>query len=415
VRRFAVIVIASALALLAAPAGAGMDVTVAPRHAADGASDAEARLWTPRPSSIVTANWNVTVDGQASSSLKEFRVSVVSDEQQIPPLAGTASVVKTYSLNTKTADTIQIPWDSTVLTPYNGNYRIVSFASSHATNSETNTILGLKVNNPPATPSGVRAVIEEDDSVITWKANPEPDITGYVVYRSADDAAFKQIGLAGSTRYKDADISKGVSLRYQVAAVRRSVVSPGGVTSPATKPTPPIAKLDPGGGAQPGEIQAQVPETLPELPPTIIKAPQRDLGFAPGLPFGQPIPARAIAAAAQAEDQLISTPTLAIRNTVYKPPFIAAALLMLVISLHLLRVGRLLWVGPGEAAAFHPPAGPRAGGRSPLVWVRSLTTNLIGFPWKSNSSRNLLSKNRSQGTAGRPVANKTKVGGATEA
>ncbi len=447
-KRVVIALIASALALVSASASAGFDVTVAPRYAPEGASESETRQWTPRPASIVSGSYNITVDATASSSLKEFRVSLVPDEQQIPPLAGSATVARTYSINTKSADTIQVPWDSNSLTPHNGYYKISSFALSHGTNSESNTIPGLKVNNPPLTPSGVRALLEEETATITWRANPEVDLTGYRVYRSVDDSSFKQIGVASGTRYTDNDVPKGVSLRYQLVAVRRSVVTPEGATSPPTKPTSPIIWLDPGTGTQPTEIGSESPQLLEEfaLAPTIKRAPIPDRGFAPVLPFGQPIPARSVAAAQQAGEPLISAPARVIRGAVYKPPFIAAALLLLVISLHLLRLGRLLWADAASVTAAQAPldssllySGPLldSGGsqllarpshtdgpllpplppvrRSPLVWVRSRTTNLIGFPWKSNSSRSRLSKKRSQGTAGRPVANNTKVGGATEA
>lgn len=423
-KRATITLAAGVMALFSAPAVAGLDVTVTPRHAAEGASDSEARLWTPRPGSVVSGPWNITIDATASTSLKEFSVSLLPEEQQLPTPAG-GSIARTYGVNAKTADTIQIPWNSNALTPYNGFYKILSSATSHGANSEAKELLGLKVNNPPVTPVGVRAVIEEDGSSITWKPNPEPDITNYRVYRSVDDSSFSQIGVATGTRYTDADVPKDVSLRYQVVAIRRSVVTPGGVPSPPTKPTSSIVKIVPGTGSQPTEIEAGVPERLEEIAPTITQGARRDLGFAPGLPFNQPIPARYVAAAQQAEEPLISAPARAIQGAVYKPPFIAVALLLLVISFHLLRLGRLLASGTGGLIARQPPAASggsqllvrlgQTGRRSPLVWVRSRTTNLIGFPWKSNSSRKRLSKKRSQGTAGRPVANKTKVGGATEA
>jgi hypothetical protein len=188
------------------------------------------------------------------------------------------------------------------------------------------SIRSFQLSAPPAPPRGVRADVAEDRSVtVSWRANTETDMLGYVVYRSFGGAGARAVGeIPHGTRstysYTDANTSKaGGPYQYHVIATRDDG-SGGGVSSepstevtaqvpepPATTttsvPTSPTTRPGGGGGGTPtttpasgggggtvrpggvdlsdfrglvsrGELPAQPPPTLP------------DTGFNPTLDYG---------------------------------------------------------------------------------------------------------------------------------
>ena len=83
------------------------------------------------------------------------------------------------------------------------------------------------VEIPPATPTGVTADKPEDSSLVTvkWKANPESDIAGYVVFRSYAGDAGKQVGAVEGTKTSWTDDLAGKApgqYKYAVYAVRHA-------------------------------------------------------------------------------------------------------------------------------------------------------------------------------------------------
>lgn len=140
---------------------------------------------------------------------------------------------------------------------YNGTYEIKAIATSSNSNADPKvaSISGLKVNNPPATPTGVKAAIVDGVPSISWSANPEKDITGYKVLRSVDGGQPSMIYGGTATAAKDTNAPHSSSLTYRVVASRKgaaagSVLESG--ASPATSsltvaaPPEPVAPADPG-------------------------------------------------------------------------------------------------------------------------------------------------------------------------
>ena len=100
-------------------------------------------------------------------------------------------------------------WDTQPTAKKNGNYTFVATAAQGGvlglgltTNPAPETQQAtLKVNNPPVAPTGVQTTLDSGVPVVSWSANPEPDIKGYQVYRS--DGAL-QSGLVAGTTFRDA-------------------------------------------------------------------------------------------------------------------------------------------------------------------------------------------------------------------
>lgn len=324
---------------------AGMDVSVSFLHAPSGA---DPRDYTPPADSVITGTWEVVTDASASSYLKTFQVAIEAEDAG-RKLPAETSVTRTYSAGDKASDRIRIIWDSSKLTRYNGIYRLTATATSHLGNQETAYVRGLKVNNPPLAPTGVQAEVVDATAVVNWKANAEPDLIGYRVLRSEQGGSFTQIGASSSTSLSDTTAPPRVELRYKVVAVRASPLSSSGVASAASPATSRIVIVPADERATQSLIeQPHQTEQVGPVEPTVIVGARRDLGYSPILPYsGDPLP---VPAQSADEEPAQSQPTVITRTIdqivevgVYKPPFVAAALVLLVVALHLLRLAERLF------------------------------------------------------------------------
>lgn len=155
---------------------------------------------------------------------------------------------------------------------YNGTYEIKAIATSSNSNASPKaaTISGVKVNNPPSTPTGVKVVLKEGVPHVSWAANPEKDITGYELYRAVDGGSFTKVYSGNATSASDSNAPHSKALTYKVTATRKSplsaagIDSTSGVTSALTIPAPP----EPAPGA-PGAEGAVDPDK-PTVPGTNI-------------------------------------------------------------------------------------------------------------------------------------------------
>lgn len=154
---------------------------------------------------------------------------------------------------------------------YNGTYDIKATATSTSSDAtpKTATVSGVKVNNPPSTPSGVKVTLKDGVPSISWSANPEKDIIGYRVMRSVDGGSFSQVYAGSATSASDSSAPHSKPLSYKVVAVRKSPVDASGIdstsapTSALTVPAPPEpAPGDAPGGVAPGAVDPNKP-TVP--------------------------------------------------------------------------------------------------------------------------------------------------------
>jgi hypothetical protein len=263
---------------------------------------------------------------------------------------------------TEQTDTLTYEWDTDADTPYNGVYDLKAVATQ-------TTLLGLLpqdatvtrnaiVDNPPATPSGLKVVLDNGIPSLTWKENTEPDFTGYAVYRTIGDGAASKLGVVKVASYKDSSAPGGQPLRYQVVAIRNSAVTSDGIASAPARADPvtiPVPEPDQPAGTAPvvpvpaGAPAIPVPSPIIAKPkvigPAFVSLPKRDVGFEPALPFGTPVPApqdfkstttdKVAPAAASGDGEGVFA-------QVDPAKFVAAGILLLIISGLLFKTSRRL-------------------------------------------------------------------------
>jgi hypothetical protein len=279
--------------------------------------------------------------------------------------------------------TASTAWDTKPTATKNGNYTFVATAAEGgplAPPSE-NQQATLKVNNVPSAPTGVQTSLDASGvPVVSWSANPEPDIKGYQVFRS--DQAL-QSGLITTTSFRDASAPKGQAVSYKVSALRFSPTDPSGmigsvtsdqsasvsVPAPAGDPSAPqnVATADPAKGAAPagpmkqpvtlGVIKPSTPLVAPNLPTRVVQLPQPNVvQFAPLLPYSGKIPEVPsnsnvpAPVAAQADGGGPST-VVALPGGVKVTPvdavkYVATAAFLLVAAIHITRFARKLRNAP---------------------------------------------------------------------
>jgi hypothetical protein len=212
--------------------------------------------------------------------------------------------------------------------------------------------------------------------VVSWSANPEPDIKGYQVYRS--DGAL-QSGLVAGTSFRDASAPSGQALSYKVSALRFSPVDTSGLIGSATSAqTAAVTAPAPAGGAAPqnagaadpakggaaGPVKQPVtlsqakptPIAAPTLPTRVVQLPQPNvIQFAPLLPYSGKVPEVPVNSnvpppvAAQA-DQGQSTAVVMPGGDKVTPvdaiKYVATAAFLIVAAVHITRFARKLRNAP---------------------------------------------------------------------
>lgn len=319
----------------------------------------------PGGGSVITGTKSIVVDASSSSYLKRFSVSIVPAQSDIPELNPNAAArSRDYPPGATTNDTIELSWDTRSVTPYNGVYRVVAGAESHVAGDTVSTSVdNIKVNNPPITPTGLVVDASGGAPALSWKANPEPDLIRYRVYRSVDEGNFEEIGEPTKPAFTDDNPPRDASLRYQVVALRKSPVA-SSIASQRSQASQPVLIASPasqsGGSGQQQQPQHQtLAEPLPAAPAPQATAakvvlPRRDLGFAPTLPYTTaPAPAlpeaESVIAAEEEPQTVLGSSATFVRESISKPPFIAAALMLLVTAMHLLRLSVRLFSKPAPS------------------------------------------------------------------
>lgn len=352
---------APALALAAGPAPAatdpctgiqklGLDVTLTIWQPGPQTSAGDAHQCTPKAGTTLTGTWNVRIDAFAVGSLKSFTVSVAPADTSIPGLTDAATTSRTYPttlLQTKTSDTIQLSWDTSSLTPYNGLYQVSATATSLLGDGTSAVVGSLTIANPPRQPSAPGALVDATTPVLLWTPNPEPDITGYQVLRASAGGGYSVVGTTADHSYEDTKAPMNAPLTYEVVAVRRSPSDPNGITSAPSAASPPVTVSPP---------SATISTTASAPPPKVIfnpaprvaaRGPDPGATFAPTLPFNQPIPTDT----ATEPNQALPLPTVGITlpgggggptTLVEKLRYFAAAIVIAIVAILIFRYSRRL-------------------------------------------------------------------------
>ncbi|MGH2718662.1 MAG: hypothetical protein ACRDJU_08800 [Actinomycetota bacterium] len=290
-------------------------------------------------------------------------------------------------------------WNTQPASSPNGKYSLNASATdsgiSGGTQPFTETLL---LNNAPSAPTGVSAALNPaagNTPLVSWKANPEPDISGYEVFRSGSGSSAAAFSApANVTSYQDTTAPQGAAVSYIVVAVRTSPVWGSGITScggqapcsnpPTSQETPAVtvpaaatattqqlpksvATVDPpksvsGSGTTGTSVSTEAPITLggnqlkpivaPSLPTTIVQLPEPNVvQFAPLLPYSGKIPEVAVTSSVPAPVQAADGGTTSTESTVALPvlghvktvdavKYIAAAIVLIVGAVHLTRYAR---------------------------------------------------------------------------
>lgn len=353
---------------LAEPAGAAsspcqntnvtlmLDVAITILQPAPGVPDAQARQCTPNAGSTLTGSWTINIQAASVDSLSSFSVAIVPASAGIPALGPGASVSRTYQPlgnllgggNGSLSDTIQLPWNTAGLTPYNGTYKITATATSLLGDQANASVGGLIVNNPPTPPTGLAAALAGSTPVVAWAGNPEPDITGYQVLRSSG-GAYSAVGTTADHSFEDTSAPQGASLTYEVVAIRSSPVTKAGIPSGPSAPSNPVTP----GAAAVAPVNLPPPPSLqpPPKPKPIkvgtagdngaLSAPAVDNTFAPTLPFTQAIPTETVPGFSAGNQQtLASDRGQAGTTTAQKLRFLATAIFLLLVAFFIIRLAR---------------------------------------------------------------------------
>ena len=327
-----VIGISWAVLLVPLTASADVDTSVSLRYPPQDAVGDEAMQWTPVPDSVVQGKRKVVADASASSSLKRFSISIEPEDDAIGTLAPEAREEVVYQPGQESSDTLTYEWESEVVTPRNGVYRVVAFSESHVGGKAFATSSGLKVNNPPAQVMRATATIEQTTARIEWESGSEPDILHYVIQRSSG-GTYSKIGESTTNRFVDQRPPKDVRIQYRIVAVRYSPVDSSGISGPPSRPTASIAILT-------AASTAGAPPPPPP-PPLEVVLPARDPGFAPALPYS--LPGQAPSSNDEGLVESIGAlPKRVASQTVGKVPFIAAALFLFTTGMALMKTARRL-------------------------------------------------------------------------
>ncbi|HUR78436.1 MAG TPA: hypothetical protein VMZ22_10845 [Acidimicrobiales bacterium] len=214
----------TAVALLALP-GANAALAAAPSASID----------SPVADSVQKDAFTIAGSAQQEGNggvIDSLTVRLSSDDGWGPPeerkYTGTAGGVFTGG-----GASVSFNWTG-IKPAYNGPYAVTVEAVGHY-----QTITGptapasyklsksFTVEIAPSVPTGVTATKPEDSGVVTvkWKANPESDVAGYVIYRSYAGDAGKQVGSVDGTKTTWSDDLDGKApgqYKYALQAVRHA-------------------------------------------------------------------------------------------------------------------------------------------------------------------------------------------------
>lgn len=153
---------------------------------------------------------------------------------------------------------------------------------------------------PPATPTGLTASVDPDtrEVTLTWRANTEEDLVGYVVYRARGDGEYRQVAAIADTSrptvsWRDAETATaGGRYRWFVAAVRNgrsgddTTMAISGASTPAV-----VTVADPPGASTTTTAVSSQTAPATTLPaPTVDVSAFRSVSRAPRLELPPPPP-----------------------------------------------------------------------------------------------------------------------------
>ena len=106
-------------------------------------------------------------------------------------------------------------------TPY--VYSVVAVKDSTESPVSNKTPVNAADKFAPAAPSGLTGIATGNAIELSWQRSPEPDLQGYIVYRSTNGGSFeRQGGVINLPAYTDTHVQHGATYRYELSAIDRS-------------------------------------------------------------------------------------------------------------------------------------------------------------------------------------------------
>ena len=290
------------------------------------------------------------IRARADSSLKSFAVAIFIAEQPVPGMhvnGGSAS--GSWGTGDTGDATLEINWNTRTITPYNGLYRVGARAESHLGGIKETSLEGYIVDNPPAQVTQVDAEMDKGAPALSWPANAEPDLIAYSIYRATGSGEYKKIASVPGRTFTDTEAPNDIEIKYYVVATRRSAASDdGSITSPPSMVRS-FMIPSPGSGKQP---VISAPQEAPAAAPVpkLVARPAAKIthqGFEEVLPFTES--QESVQAPHPVGQQELTVDATAFKppavgnSQVYKPPFLAAALLLLAAAAHVIRLAVTLF------------------------------------------------------------------------
>ena len=241
-RRLGLSAAAGVLAVVVAFAGVGRaqeEQAQEPPPACPEASDGlgpSVTIDRPAEGAVVTTPGDATIIGTAESSgvveCVELSIARVVDGQ--PQEVGRAVATLDPPVNE-----YEIVWPPPL--PYNDAYVVTAIAvgTSNVGQRRGRAVRQFRTEIPPATPTGLKIGINQEkrEASLTWNANPEADVVGYIVERAPAEGPFGEVGRPQTPAFVEnlGPLPPG-NYRYRVTAVRRKTQNPAdteGIASPA--------------------------------------------------------------------------------------------------------------------------------------------------------------------------------------
>lgn len=255
---------------------------------------------TPAPGSVLREQFTLRFHVRADSvrPIEQVDVFILSEESSIPS-PNNGGPVATFFYREEDAEserTLDVPWDTRTLTPFNGSYTVRATARTYRHTPDEEQVVTaerqhLRVDNTPMMPHIPRLTEQSSNGlVLEWEAGREPDIISYTLYRAAtaadgippSEAEFQPIRT--TTNSIAVDKPGPGTYVYAIRNVRRSVVTPEeGIGSVLSQPSAPVrieheASSPPEGGQRP-------PPNANRFAPFSPRPNTDDGGFSRYLPF----------------------------------------------------------------------------------------------------------------------------------
>ncbi len=361
-RRSRLVLAATAVAVAGLGGGAGALVVAAgPAGAASPSGPPFATITDPssssssptvEPTETPTIKGNVSPPQDPRGSISSVQITITANGH--PGATFPATVSRPASGQSIWTFIGSVPQSQALA--WNGPYQVAATATESdpgtGSHSGTSQTVNFAEGVAPQAPSGVSATKDANGGgvAVSWQANPEPDILGYQVQRASpngsDWSTVTSSPRVTDTNYHDTSVQRGADYQYRVIAIRSGAQSGQTISSAPSASASTVARPT-GSLFGPGGSVTQLPLVGQAVTDPVAGLVQPGQG--PGRPVtGSPtaggysnLPYGGQASLAEpgtpgAQDPKARSGASLLRTAL----FVAAALILLAIAAHLIRMRR---------------------------------------------------------------------------